>query len=270
MNLDSIGTWDQPAGPLLDIPGTYQQPALDLLAWAGVDADTFPESSTPGIPSSHGLRQMLLFPREDWGSDALVQNRFEPATPEGWAAFAARGPWSPEAQAVSAADCWLLGLPGFDGLGLGDPTDITFPGIGRTPQMGVRSEVDPTLAWPDGNSSLMRLVVSKLIPAAVPDVGGARPTQETVVNAKTDYSQLDRRQNLVRIRLKSFVSAVRPGRRGRPASVEYVRIGEGRRTGHRVRADHVIMACWNRVTAQIVHGLPDEQVEGSATPARCR
>jgi spermidine dehydrogenase len=167
------------------------------------------------------------------------------------------------AQAVSAADCWLLGLPGFDGLGLGDPTDITFPGIGRTPQMGVRSDVDPTLAWPDGNSSLMRLIVSKLIPAAVPDVDGARPNQETIVKAKTDYSKLDRRENHVRIRLNSFVGEVRPARRrGGRATVEYVVLGDGRPTGYRVRAGHVIMACWNRVTAHVVQGLPRAQVEG--------
>ena len=40
------------------------------------------------------------------------------------------------AQAVSAADCWMLGQPGFDGLGLGDTEGRTFAGIGRTPADG--------------------------------------------------------------------------------------------------------------------------------------
>ena len=32
--------------------------------------------------------------------------------------------------------------------------------------------------------------------------------------------------------------------------------------GRRVWAKHVIMACWNRVTAHVVEGLPKQQVEG--------
>ena len=51
VNLDSIGAWDQPAGGLLDIPGSYGQPALDMLDFCGVDIDNFPSSTAPGIPS---------------------------------------------------------------------------------------------------------------------------------------------------------------------------------------------------------------------------
>jgi spermidine dehydrogenase len=335
-NLDSVGTWNETTGGLRDIPGSYGQPALDMLDWAGVDPFNFPSSSTPGIPSSYGLRSMLLFPAADWGgTDTLAQNRIggavEPNTEAGWTTFVNRLPWSQAAkdaivaiqtdettdwltlkdgprtveeklqrlteitykaylkdyvgapeeailqyqrnshsllgagvQAVSAADCWLLGQPGFEGLGLGDPTDIAFPGVGRTPQFGVSSNADPSPLWPDGNSSLMRLIVSKLIPAAVPDVDGARPTQETIVKATTDYSKLDLRSSSVRIRLRSLVAHVQPrGKRGRkPAEITYVVLGDGSRAGFRVRANHVIMACWNRVTAQIVDGLPDEQVQG--------
>mgnify|MGYP006184861451 CR=1 FL=1 len=43
-------------------------------------------------------------------------------------------------------------------LDLGDEEDITFPGIGRTPQMGVMSNSGPSRAWPDGNSSVLRLL----------------------------------------------------------------------------------------------------------------
>jgi hypothetical protein len=78
-------------------------------------------------------------------------------------------------QAVSAADCWILGRPGFpDAVGLGDPTDIDLPGIGRTPWQDSRSSSDPTRAWPDGNTSLLRLALSKLIPNAFPDVNVGR------------------------------------------------------------------------------------------------
>ena len=82
-------------------------------------------------------------------------------------------------QATSASDMWLLGQPGFAGLGLPDPGGLTFPGIGRTPQMGNMVGAEPSVLWPDGNTSLLRLLVSKLIPAAFPDVDGGRPTRRT-------------------------------------------------------------------------------------------
>src|SRR5689334_9411332 len=65
VNLDSIGMWNQPQGGLLDIPGSYGQPAVDMLDFCGVDPDTFPASSN----QSTGLRSMLLFPSQDWGKD---------------------------------------------------------------------------------------------------------------------------------------------------------------------------------------------------------
>jgi spermidine dehydrogenase len=330
VNLDSIGTWAQPTGGLLDIPGDYGQPALDILDWAGVDIAAFDELdfSNNRIPSSFGLRSMLLFPREDFGDDALMQNR---RTGESWAAFVARTPFSPAArdaivriqtdettdfiaaqhgalsesarrdlltrityrqwltdylgapdeavlqyqrishgllgagaQAVSALDMWLLGNPGFGaGNQLGDPTDAAIPGMGRTPQMATKSLQDPTLFWPDGNASLMRLILARLVPAAVGDVDGDRPDQETVLRAPVDYSLLDLPSNDTRVRLRSFVYLVQPGNpqanprsAGRLADVEYVHDG----LGYRVQARHVVMACWNRVTARVVRGLPRPQV----------
>jgi spermidine dehydrogenase len=96
VNLDSIGTWNQPAGPFLDIPGAYGQPALDLLEYAGVDPETFPEFVASAIPAEFGLRQALLFPAADWGTDTAAPNRqsaTEPDTPDGWRAFTARLPF---------------------------------------------------------------------------------------------------------------------------------------------------------------------------------
>jgi spermidine dehydrogenase len=332
-NLDSVGTWNQPAGGRLDIPGSYGQPALDLLDWAGVDPHNFPSTSAPGIPSSYGLRPMLLFPKRDWGKDTLIPNR---TSGQAWPDFLATTPFSAAAragiakiqtdtttdylaakhgplsdqqkkailarithkrymtdyvgvpeeatlwyqrnghsllgagvQAISAGDAWALGQPGFDGLAL---TDDIFPGIGRSPQMGLMPDGEPSPLWPDGNSSLLRLVVSKLVPGSFP---GA-VDQETIVKSRCDYSKLDRPGNTVRIRLNSVVYRVEPGdgrhRRGfwkhghKPhesrhglATVDY--LVDGERRGRRVRAAHVVMACWNRVTAHLVDGLPRDQVE---------
>jgi spermidine dehydrogenase len=322
VNLDSVGTWNQPAGGLFDVPGSYGQPALDMLAYLGVEPDSFPENVSNSIPSSYELRSMLLFPKEDWGSDTLVESQGED---QSWADFLGQTPLSPEAragierietdttsdwitlrdgpkteqekkeilsritqkqyymdyigvpeeaivwyqrnghsllgagsQAVSAADMWALGDPGYEGLGL---SFESFPGLGRTPQFGLFEDTGPSPTWPDGNSSLVRLLLDKLIPPAIPDVDGGPPNQENVVNALTDYSRLDEPRNTVRIRLKSLVFRVEPARGGRHskhAKVDY--LVAGHRSGHRVRARHVVMACWNRVTAHIVEGLPRPQV----------
>ena len=323
VNLDSIGTWNRPAGSLLDIPGSYGQPALDMLAFCGVDPDNFPSSSGPGIPSSYGLRPMLLFPRKDFGKDSLVPNKTASQT---WAQFLATTPYSPTAregiarvfedettdwialkhgtgrsdqekkailaritykqyltnyvglneQAASwfqrrshglfaagihvtqAGDMWALEEDGFAGLGL---TSDIFPGIGRTAQQDIQEDGGPTRAWPDGNTSLLRLLVSKLIPSAIGDVNGARPNQETILVAKADYGELDRCEHDVRIRLNHTVVDVRPAHgRHKLAEVVYVRTGGDCRRGERVRAKHVVMACWNRVTARIVDGLPHDQI----------
>jgi len=335
VNLDSIGTWNRAAGNLLDIPGSYGQPALDLLAWAGVDyaaATKWTSGGAAGIPASQGLRPKLLFPAAEFGTDIVINARnagfVEPNTPAGWTAFMARTPYSNESknaiiriqtensdvmnakhdpdltqaekvqrlaqmtykqylqyywecpdqafygeywrgsggllgaggEAVSAADCWVLGRPGFpDALGLPDTTDVVFPGIGRTLQMDAMSSSGPTRAWPDGNISLLKLVVGKLIPAAQPDVGGARPSQLTILQSKTDYNALDLPSNTVRIRLNSTVVDVKPGV-GKADRAKIVYITPDKKA-ERVRARHVIMACWNRVTARIVRGLPQEQVD---------
>ena len=332
VNLDSIGAWNQPQGALMDIPGSYGQPAVNILGWAGVDfasASQWTNGGAAGIPGSFGLRTMLLFPGADFGgTDTVTQSRTEPNTPAGWAAFMARTPYSPTAraaiiriqtensdvmtakdgpmtqaekiqrltqmtykqylqyywdcpdeafhgeywrgsgsllgaggQAVSASDCWVLGRPGFpSALGLGDTDDIVFPGIGRTPQQDAKSGSGPTRAWPDGNISLLKLIVARLIPAAQPDVNGARPTQTTILQSKTDYSQLDVRGSNVRIRLNSTVVDVKPGVGTKDlAKLVYL---TPEKKAERVRARHVIMACWNRVTARIVRGLPQEQVDG--------
>ena len=107
----------------------------------------------------------------------------------GWFQRNSHGLFAAGIQATQAGDMWALEEDGFTGLGLN--SDI-FPGIGRTAEQDIREDGGPTRAWPDGNTSLLRLLVSKLIPSAIGDVNGARPNQETILVAKADYGQLDR------------------------------------------------------------------------------
>lgn len=180
-------------------------------------------------------------------------------------------------QAVSAADCWILGRPGFpDGVGLGDTDDIQLAGIGRTPYQDSRSTGGATRAWPDGNTSLLRLALSKLIPNAFPNVdvgdGPMRPDQLSILKTQAVYTELDNPRNPVRVRLNATVFSVEPCRDRKGYSpVDYIHnrvpgatkgYKHGKNEGRRVWARHVVMACWNRVTAHVVEGLPKHQVEG--------
>ena len=74
----------------------------------------------------------------------------------------------------------------------------------------------------------------------------------------------------MRMRLNSTVFNVKPAKRGDYSPVDYVlnQVADSRgkyphgKEGRRVGGKHVIMACWNRVTAHVVEGLPREQVQG--------
>ncbi len=84
--------------------------------------------------------------------------------------------------AVAAQDAWGLGLPGFNGLKL-DPA----PGQGMNRDCIRNDEAEKYFFhFPDGGATIARLLVRKLIPAAVP---GNSVTD--VVLAKANYAKLD-------------------------------------------------------------------------------
>ena len=155
--------------------------------------------------------------------------------------------------AVPAQDAWGLGLPGFKGLGL-DPA----PGRGMNRDAIPNPEADYFFHFPDGNASIARLLVRRLIPAAVPG-----HTADDVVTARADYARLDEAASRVRIRLNSTV--VRVVHRGDPArarnvEVAYVRGGALKS----VRARRCILACWNGMIPYLCPELPQRQREALA------
>lgn len=157
--------------------------------------------------------------------------------------------------AVAAQDAWGLGLPGFSGLKL-DPT----PGKGMNRDCIRNDEADKYFFhFPDGNASIARLLVRKLIPAAISGSSAA-----DVVLAKADYSKLDDPSSTMRIRLNSTV--VKVNHRGDPASAKEVEVSyfsEGKLKT--VRAANCILACWHVVIPYIAQELPDAQKEALAS-----
>jgi spermidine dehydrogenase len=154
--------------------------------------------------------------------------------------------------AVSALDCWALGYPGFRGLKL-EPG--TTPRMGFTPRGTATPQTPYYFHFPDGNASIARALVRSLVPEAAPG-----RTAEDLVTAKFDYAALDRKHSPVRIRLSSTVVLAR--HRGSASSakdvdVHYIRGGQV----YRVRAKHVVLACWNMMIPYLCPDLPAEQKE---------
>ena len=158
--------------------------------------------------------------------------------------------------AVPALDCWAIHFPGFEGMGLDrvPSKGLTFTALGEvTPQEEFHFH------FPDGNASITRLLVRKLIPAAIP---GNSATD--VVLAKADYAKLDEPSSSTRIRLNSTV--VKVNHRGDPASAKQVEVSYFTENKLKtVRAANCILACWHVVIPYIAPELPDAQKEALAS-----
>jgi len=142
---------------------------------------------------------------------------------------------------------------------------VGFNGLGLQFEEGFR-ESSYTFHFPDGNASLARLLVNRLIPAAVP----GRQTMESIVQAPIAYERLDDPKADVRIRLKSTVVRVEhdPSTRTGQAAPDHaqgVRVAY-RRDGknHGVRGRRVILACYNSLIPSLVPELPAKQKEALA------
>ncbi len=112
---------------------------------------------------------------------------------------------------------------------------------------------EPYIAhFPDGNAGVARSLVRKLIPKAVPG-----STMEDLVLAKVKYDLLDQSGSNVRIRLNSTAVNVRHTVDQSQVDVTYIRGGKP----YRVRAKHVILACYNNIIPYICPEVPQKQVE---------
>jgi spermidine dehydrogenase len=160
--------------------------------------------------------------------------------------------------AVAAQDAWGLGFPGFAGMQL-DPT----PGKGMNRDCIPNEEAERYFFhFPDGNASIARLLVRKLIPDAI---HGNSVTD--VVTARANYAKLDQSRSPVRIRLNSTV--VRVKHEGDPASAKEVEITYARfGKTYTVRAAHCILACWHVMIPYLCDELPSKQKQALYSAAK--
>jgi spermidine dehydrogenase len=160
------------------------------------------------------------------------------------------GEWGVGTDAVSALDCWGIGLSGFQGMNLAKGS---IPRMGFTPAGYADTGGSPRLHFPDGNATIARLLVRNLIPRAVPG-----DSAQDVVTARVNYAQLDRGATPVRLRLNSI--AIRARNMGDPKSANQVEITYLR--GGRAftaRARGAVLACYNMMIPYLCPELPAVQ-----------
>ena len=107
--------------------------------------------------------------------------------------------------------------------------------------------------FPDGNASVARALVKKMIPA----VAEGKNAEELVLS-KFNYRELDRFSNDVRIRLNSTVVNVRHIGDPKNSSEVFVKYITDNKS-HEIKAENVVMACYNMMIPHIVSDLPEEQ-----------
>jgi spermidine dehydrogenase len=157
--------------------------------------------------------------------------------------------------AVSAQDAWGFDLPGFEGMKL-DPA----PGKGMNRDAIPNEEAEKYFFhFPDGNATIARLLVRKLIPDAI-----AGNSAADVVLAKANYGRLDEAASPVKIRLNS--TAVRVKHIGEVGAAKEVEVAYAR--GGKVytaRAKNCVLACWHVVIPYICEELPQKQRDALAS-----
>ncbi len=134
--------------------------------------------------------------------------------------------------------------------------DGGMPGVKHTlPRTGYRNDEPYIFHFPDGNASVARLLVRKLIPDAIPG-----SSMEDVVMSKAAYPALDRPTNDIRIRLNSTAVNVSNTPDKKATMISYVRDGQT----FTVEGQHCIMACYNAAIPYLCADMPQEQKEALA------
>lgn len=238
------------------VAGASRTPTEEFLARTPLSADiqaqiillnTERRDLMPGLDSAAKKAQLARmsyadFVTKTWNLDPRVLSIYQTRT---------HGLFGFGIDAVPAQDAFGLGLPGFQGMALDDA-----PGPGQNFDSMHSAESDAYyFHFPDGNASIARLLVRRLIPDAVPGT-----TADDIVTARVNYAKLDERSSRTRIRLGATVVRVShngPVESSRDVTVHYVREGKL----YRARARNTVLACWHHVIPYLCPDLPAPQLE---------
>ena len=106
--------------------------------------------------------------------------------------------------------------------------------------------------FPDGNASVARLLVQKMIPGVAPGMKGF----EDVAIARFNYGALDQADQSTRIRLNSTAVGVREV--DDYVQIDYVQQGKPLR----ITANHCVLACYNNLIPALCPEMSDAQKSG--------
>ncbi len=150
--------------------------------------------------------------------------------------------WGHDIRAVSLAEAWEFLYPGMQNCRL-EPAN--------------NEHSEPYIYhFPDGNASITRLIVRKLIPSAL-----SGNTMEDIVMAKLDYHSLDKAENHVRIRLNT--SALRIENLDNHTVAIALQSKDGKL--YRVNASKCIYAGHAALAQRIMPQMPQKQQEAMLT-----
>ena len=146
------------------------------------------------------------------------------------------GSWGLEMRAISAGEALWEGYPGAHLFG---------------EEWSQDSAGYPVAMWPDGNASLVRLMVAKLMPHVAPEA-----TADNVALARFDYSQLDEEAASVRLRLNSTVIGLENTDKG-------VAVTYASSTGklRRISSQHAVLACYHSIIPYLCPTMGTAQKE---------
>jgi spermidine dehydrogenase len=159
------------------------------------------------------------------------------------------GVWAIGADALPAWMALREGYPGFAGMDIGYPDE------------GGETEQGGNFYFPDGNASIARLLVRKLVPGVAPGESMA-----DIVSARFDYSTLDVAENPTRIRLGSTVVDLRhrDGQLDADVEVTYVKDDQART----VTASKVVWAGYHAMLPHVCPDVPQEQAVAQGNSVR--
>jgi spermidine dehydrogenase len=164
------------------------------------------------------------------------------------------GVWAIGADAFPAWMALKEGYPGFAGMDISDKKD-------KESKEEDHSGDGKYFRFPDGNATIARLLVRKL----VPDVATGN-SMEDVVSAQFDYSKLDKTENKICLRLNSTVVAISHQKVNISGTVDVTYVRDDKAST--VTANKVIWAGYHAMLPYVCPDVPKKQIDALSSSVR--
>ncbi len=155
---------------------------------------------------------------------------------------------------------WAIGA---DALPAWMALEVGYPGFaaGRRREGDEQGREHANFRFPDGNASVARLLVRKLIPEIAPG-----STMEDIVTARFDYSKIDLPEHSTRIRLSSTVVDLHHEGGNLDANVEVTYVNGD--VGRTVTASKAVWAGYHAMLPYVCPDMPGEQAAAQGRSVR--